>query len=613
VTDKAKPEVKKAAKAGASLAQAANDIKMPDPMQFTAALMSAYERTKPIIEEYFKNNRTTAQDINWDPMNISDAYQSFWEKIASDPDDFIEVQREYASNMMNLWQQSMRRLMGEESETVIETPRGDRRFKAPEWNESPAFDFLRQSYLLTSDWLSKSVQSAHGMDEHEKGKLAFATKLVSDALSPTNFAFTNPLVINETIKSGGENLIKGLDHIVEDIKRGKGELKISTTDYDAFEIGKNLATTPGKVVFQNDMCQIIQYEPSTKDVLKRPLMIVPPWINKYYILDMKPENSFVKWAVDQGHTVFLISWVNPDERLASKGFDDYVKDGVLTTMDKIEEITGEKSVNAIGYCLGGTLLTMTLAYLKAKKLDDRVASATFFTTLIDFEKAGEIKLFLDEGQVQNLEKEMAETGLFDAKNLQKTFSLLNSNDLIWSFVVNNYLMGKDPFPFDLLYWNDDSTNLPAGMHSFYLRNMYMENKLIEKGGITLLETPLDITKITTPAYFLSTKKDHIAPWVATFDGSRLFSGEVNFTLAASGHIAGVVNPPAAGKYCHWISDKKTNDSKEWLESAKEYDGSWWPHWQKWIEGRFADGKVPARKIGKSIEDAPGSYVKVSHM
>jgi len=442
----------------------------------------------------------------------------------------------------------------------------------------------------------------------QKEKLAFTARLYANALSPSNFALTNPEVLRETVKTGGENLIKGFENLVKDLERGNGELQISTTNYEAFEVGKNMATTAGAVVAENDLMQLIQYEPTTKDVHKTPLLIIPPWINKYYILDLRPENSFIRWAVEQGHTVFVISWANPEAENANRSFDDYMTDGILSAIDTISKITGESNVNAVGYCLGGTLLSMTLAYLKAQGQDDKIVSSTFLTTLMDFENAGDLKLFLDDDQISAIIKDMAVKGIFEAKQLQQTFKLLRSNDLIWSFVVNNYLMGKEPFPFDLLYWNDDSTNMPAAMQSFYLQNMYRDNKLREVGGVSIAETPVDLSTITTPCYFLSTREDHIAPWEATYEGTQLLSGNNTFTLAASGHIAGVVNPPAKGKYCYWSAGKTPAAPQDWLKSAKEHEGSWWPHWDEWMQDYSGD-TVPARKIKKAIESAPGQYVK----
>jgi len=388
-------------------------------------------------------------------------------------------------------------------------------------------------------------------------------------------------------------------------------LRIKMTDTTAFELGKNVATTPGKVVFQNDLIQLLQFEPTTREVFKRPLLIFPPWINKYYILDLREKNSFIKWATDQGHSVFVMSWVNPDARLATKSFGDYLTEAALAAVDKVCEQTGEKEINAVGYCLGGTLLGTTLAYMAATK-DKRIASATFFTTMLDFSIPGELGVFIDEQQVASLEKKMAERGFLEGTEMAGTFNMLRSNDLIWSFVVNNYLMGKDPFPFDLLFWNSDSTRMPYAMHSFYLRNMYMQNLLKEPGGITLNDVAIDLGKIKVPSYFISTIEDHIAPWKSTYLGAQRFSGPVRFVLGGSGHIAGIVNPPAANKYGYWLNDKLGETADHWLEDAQQQPGSWWTDWQQWVTAQD-DRKVPARSPAKGklkvLEDAPGSFAK----
>ena len=586
-------------------------IKPFDPVAFAHAMATTYERAQPLIQEYMKRAGEEFATQNYDPFHIQPVYAEFMEKLAADPEKFLEMQNGYWQEWLKLCQESNLKFMGDKDgdETIIEPEKGDRRFKAEEWSESAAFDFIKQSYLLTCRWMDKTVRNSTDMDKGKKEKLAFATKLFADALSPANFPFTNPEVIKETLTTGGQNLLKGLENLTTDLERGHGELKISTTDYNAFKLGDNIATTPGKVVYQNDLIQLIQYEPATKEVYKRPLLVIPPWINKYYILDLKPENSFIKWIVAQGHTVFVVSWVNPDKRLAQKRFEDYMQEGVLDSIEQIRAITGEKDCNVIGYCLGGTLLSITLSYLASKKREHEIASATFLTTLIDFENSGDLRLFMDEEQLALMDREMAEKGFLEAKQLQKTFSLLRSNDLIWSFVVNNYLMGREPFPFDLLYWNDDSTNMPAAMHSFYLRKMYRDNALTKPGEISMYGTPIDVRTIKTPAFFLSTREDHIAPWKATYAGAQILSGPKEFTLAASGHIAGIVNPPANKKYCYWSSSKVSEKPDEWLRHAKQHDGSWWPHWQEWVE-KYAGDKILARVVGKGIEAAPGSYVKV---
>ena len=592
--------------------------KLPDPMALSQAMMNAYQKSQPLFIEMMEqfnqgdmqqNLQETLENFDPDPMNVSGASMNLMTAMTTNPMKFWQMQMEYGQKQAELWQNSIAKMWGEEVEPVIEPGKSDRRFKADEWNDSVFFDFIKQYYLLACDFVQENIDSAEGLSEADKKKLVFSSKLMMDALSPSNFAITNPEVLHETLKSGGENLVKGLQNMREDIERGQGTLKISTTDYDAFKLGENIATTPGSIVYENDLMQLIQYEPQTDRVFKRPLLVVPPWINKYYILDLQPESSFIRWAVEQGHTVFCVSWVNPDAKLAQKGFDSYMQEGIIAALDQIEEITGEPDCNAVGYCLGGTLLTTTMAYLASKKQADRIASATFLTTLVDFAEAGDMKLFMDEEQIDEMIKTMERNGILSAEELQRTFSMLRANDLIWSFVVNNYLMGKEPFPFDLLYWNDDSTNMPAAMHSFYLKNMYRDNLLKDKGGIEIDDILIDVRKIKTPCYFLSTKDDHIAPWKATYATTQLVSGPKTFTLAASGHIAGVTNAPAKKKYCYWSADETPGIADDWMEGAREHDGSWWPHWQDWMK-EFAGPKVKGRKIKTELEPAPGRYVKV---
>jgi polyhydroxyalkanoate synthase len=466
---------------------------------------------------------------------------------------------------------------------------------------------VKQSYLIAARHIQHAVSKVEGLPEESEKKVAFFTRQYVDALSPSNFLLTNPQVLRETLASGGQNLVRGLNNLLADIEKGGGELRISMTDESAFKLGHNVATTPGKVVFQNDLMQLIQYQPRTPEVYKRPLVIIPPWINKYYILDLREKNSFIRWALDQGHTVFVISWVNPDASLAQKGFEDYMLEGPLAALDAVEKATGERRVNFIGYCLGGTLLGAALAFLKGKN-QDRVASATFFVSLLDFSEPGELGVFIDEDQVASLERKMNERGYLEGSEMASTFNLLRANDLVWSFVVNNYLLGKDPFPFDLLYWNADSTRMPARMHSFYLRNMYIKNLLGVPGGITLAGEPIDLSKVRLPAYFISTVEDHIAPWKTTYKGARYLKGPVRFVLGGSGHIAGIVNPPAAKKYHYWTNDALPETAEAWFEGATQRPGSWWEDWQAWIDAQNAgEPKVKARNPQNPLEDAPGSY------
>ncbi len=590
----------------------APDVKLPDPVELSRAMTRIAEQSQKLVTDFL--SRQSADGVgtaNPDPMGVGHAFLEMTKRMMADPAKLMKAQMTLWQDYLTLWQRTTQRLLGQEAEPVIAPAKDDRRFKDSAWDENTLFDFIKQSYLLSARWMQSTVNDVQGLDEHTAKKVDFYTRQFVDAMAPSNFVMTNPEVLRTTIESGGENLVKGLEHLLKDLERGKGELRISMTDYDAFQVGKNIAMTPGKVVFQTDLMQLVQYTPTTPDVAKRPLMIVPPWINKFYILDLREKNSFVKWAVDQGHTVFMLSWVNPDETLAQKTFEDYMTEGVLAALDAIEKQTGEKDVNAIGYCLGGTLLGSTLAYMAAKK-DDRIKSATFFTTMLDFAEAGELSVFIDEEQLNFIEGQMAEKGYLDGAKMATTFNMLRANDLIWSFVVNNYLLGKDPFPFDLLYWNSDSTRMPAAMHSFYLRSMYQKNLLCQPGGVTLKGEPIDLRKVKTPAFFLSTREDHIAPWKSTYQGTQLFTGPLKFVLAASGHIAGVVNPPAAEKYCYWTNTKLPKDTDAWLKDAKQTPGSWWPEWQAWVEG-FANGKVPARDPAKgklkALDEAPGSYVK----
>lgn len=584
-----------------------------DPAVMAETMGRIAEQSQRLLQD-FLNRHAQEFKLGPDAFSLGRAFLELTARMMADPQKLIEAQVSLWQDYMNLWQATAARMMGQETSAVIAPAKDDRRFKDSAWQENQVFDYIKQSYLLTARWLQGTVREVEGLDDKTAKKVDFYTRQFVDAMAPSNFVMTNPEVLRTTIESGGENLIKGLENLLEDLERGNGTLKISMTDQEAFEIGKNIALQPGKVVFQNDLIQLIQYAPSTKKVAKRPLLIIPPWINKYYILDLKPQNSFVKWAVDQGHTVFMISWVNPDESLADKSFTDYMLEGPLAAIETICKGLGEKSVNVIGYCLGGTLLACLLSYLESKKKSDLVASVTYFTTMIDFAEAGELSVFIDEEQLTALEQKMNERGYLDGHEMATTFNMLRANDLIWSFVINNYLLGKEPFPFDLLYWNSDSTRMPAAMHSFYLRNMYQKNLLIKPGGIELDGVPIDLTQIKQPTFVLSTREDHIAPWVATYAATRTYKGPVTFVLAASGHIAGVVNPPAANKYCHWIGNGKyPKQPEDWLSAAKQQPGSWWPEWQKWIAA-FSDGEVPARDPAKGklkpLEDAPGSYVKV---
>ncbi len=541
-----------------------------------------------------------------------------WQGMAHDIADASINAQSLSEAQIRMWQDTLKLWAtmgdsGESDEDVMVPAKGDYRFRSEKWNDGSVFDFMKQSYLLAARYLDDVVGSVEGLDEKRARQLAFYTRQYADAMSPTNFAMTNPDVLNATMESNGENLVKGLNNMMQDLKRGEGQLRISMTDTDAFELGENVATTPGEVVFQNELLQLIQYTPTTEKAFKRPLLIIPPWINKYYILDLRPKNSLIRWLISQGHTVFVISWVNPDASMAEKGMEDYLLEGPVAAIDAMQQATGEDSFNVVGYCLGGTLLSALLAYNKSIG-DQRIKSATFLTSMIDFSEPGELGVYIDEMQLSSLEKKMDEQGYLEGSDMAMAFNMLRSNDLIWSFVINNYLLGKDPTAFDLLYWNSDSTRMPARMHKEYLRTMYLDNQLKDPGGIELNGVPIDIGTIDTPSYFLSTAEDHIAPWESTYMGANLFSGSVKFVLGGSGHIAGVVNPADSQKYCYWTRAGKIPETSErWMSSAKRNEGSWWPDWARWLK-RHGGAGVAARQPGDSaldiIESAPGSYAKL---
>jgi polyhydroxyalkanoate synthase subunit PhaC len=582
-----------------------------EPEQLARQIADIAKKSQHLVGEFLQRQAAQEGIGMASPLAIGAAFLEMTARLMSDPSRLVQAQLSLWNDYMTLWQRTAQRFLGGETAPLIEPAQGDRRFRDPAWDENTLFDFIKQSYLLSARWLQNTVHKVEGIDERTARKIDFYTRQFVDALAPSNFLMTNPEVLRATIESRGENLLQGLKNLLDDLERGKGRLSISMTDMTAFRIGENIAVTPGKVVFQNDLMQLIQYAPATGMVKLRPLLIIPPWINKFYILDLRPANSFIRWAVGQGHTVFVISWVNPDEHLAAKTFGDYMREGSLAALDAIEQAIGEREANLIGYCLGGTLLACTLAYMAAKG-DNRIKSATFLVTMVDFAEAGELSVFIDEEQLVSLEQRMNKKGYLEGRDMATTFNMLRANDLIWSFVVNNYLLGKSPFPFDLLYWNADSTRMPAAMHSFYLRNMYQENLLVKPGGVSLDGVPIDLTRIRTPAFVLSTREDHIAPWRSTYAATQIYKGPVKFVLSASGHIAGVVNPPG-GRYGHWQNDKNPPTPEEWLAGATQHPDSWWPSWEKWI-ARYAGGEVPARQPGEGklppIEDAPGSYVKV---
>ena len=562
---------------------------------------------KPREEGRIKDER--AEEIT-DMVKTLGHVMEYW---LSDPQRTFDLQSRLARSYLDLWASTVKRMAGEPAAPVAKPDPRDKRFADPEWSSNQFFDFLKQAYLLSTDWANKLVADAGGLDPRERHKAEFYMRQIANAIAPSNFVLTNPELLRETLTSNAENLVRGMHMLAQDIEAGGGDLRIRQSDSSRFEVGTNLALTPGKVIYQNELMQLIQYAPTTEKVLKIPLLIVPPWINKFYILDLTPDKSFIKWCVDQGVTVFCVSWVNPDEHLAERGFADYMQKGPLQALDVVEEITGEPTPHTIGYCVGGTLLAITLAYLAAKGRE-RVKSMTLFTAQVDFTYAGDLKVFAaDEAQIAMVERQMAERGYLEGKKMANAFNLLRSNDLIWPYVINNYLRGREPMPFDLLYWNSDATRMPKANHSFYLRECYLENDLA-KGAMELAGQQIDLKQVNVPIYNLATREDHIAPARSVYFGSSFFRGPVRFVLAGSGHIAGVVNPPYKQKYQHWTGGPPHGDDLEsWLNGAQERPGSWWPDWLAWLKALDAE-EVEARAPGGDkyppIEDAPGSYVKV---
>ncbi len=546
--------------------------------------------------------------------NVADATKTLGvvaEYWLAKPERAAVAQAELYGGLSEIWRQTLRRFGGEDVDPVVPPDPGDKRFASPEWQENPFFDWLRQSYLLTSRWAGDMVDKAEGLDPQTRAKAAFYTRLIASAVSPSNFVPTNPELLRATIENKGENLVRGLKMLAEDISAGGGMLKIRQTDDKKFELGVDLATTPGKVVWRNDVMELIQYAPTTDEVYARPLLLTPPWINKFYVLDLNPEKSFVRWAVEQGFTVFIVSWINPDESKAEKGFEAYMHEGVLTALDVIEKATGERKVAAAGYCVGGTLLALTLAYMAAMG-DDRIDSVTFFATQVDFSEAGDLQVFMDEAHLAAIDESMAKTGYLEGVKMANAFNMLRPNELIWNYVVNNYMKGVEPAAFDLLYWNSDSTRIPRANHYFYIRSCYLENRLA-RGEMVIDGVRLNLGQVKIPVYEIATRDDHIAPARSVFRGAKFFGGDVTYVLGGSGHIAGIINPPSKGKYNYLTGGPVKGTFDEWVASAKETKGSWWPHWLEWVTAQ-APRKVPARIPGdgkiKPICDAPGEYVRV---
>ncbi len=597
-----------------SAPQKPGDFKLTDPVQLAQNLAKAFEHAAQIArmvaerpELLQKHTETQVTPIDQVTKTLGAVAQSYM----AEPQKLIEAQNQLWQSYSQIWQNAWGKALGADVGPVASPARNDKRFKDKDWQENTIFDFLKQLYLVSTSWAQDVIKNADGIDEHTRQKAGFYVEQIANALSPSNFPASNPEVLRATLASNGANLIKGLDNLERDMASPDGRLRIKQTDSTAFEIGKNIAMTPGKVVFRNDTFELIQYSPTQKRVYEIPLLIVPPWINKFYILDLNPKKSFVRWAVEQGLTVFVVSWVNADEKQGRKTFSDYMREGFLEAVNAVQNATGAEKVNTIGYCIGGTLVAAALGYMAAKN-DGRVNAATFFTTQVDFEKAGDLLVYVDDEQVKWIEERMEEKGYLPGSRMADAFNLLRSNDLIWSYVINNYLLGKEPMPFDLLYWNSDSTQMPAGVHSFYLRECYMANKL-SHGKMLLDGVRIDLKKVKVPVYNLAARDDHIAPLASVFRVGQFMGGDTKLVVSGSGHVAGVVNPPEARKYQYWTNDKPADDLAGWLKQATEHEGSWWPDWAEWITSR-SGSKVAAPVPGDGkldvLEDAPGSYVRM---
>jgi polyhydroxyalkanoate synthase len=593
----------------------APDYPVPDLGTFSRNMLEVASQSQRLVSEFLKSKSQQKGAGPIDPLNVGAAFLEFLRQVLSNPTALIEAQGELVKSYLELWQNTAKRLMGYDVDPIIAPAGGDKRFKHADWQQNTIFDFIKQSYLLSANWMQDTVGKVENLDPKTQAKIKFYTKQFADAIAPTNFVLTNPEVLRETFSTNGDNLVRGLKHLLEDLDRGGGQLTIRQTDMEYFQLGKNVATSPGKVVFRNDLMELLQYAPSTREVYRRPLLIFPPWINKFYILDLQPKNSFIKWATDQGYTVFVVSWVNPDKHLAAKTFEDYMHEGIYAALEAVEQATGEREINTIGYCIGGTLLGATLAHL-AQANDTRITSATFFAAQVDFTEAGDLQVFIDDEQLKSLEERMtAQGGYLEGRAMATTFNMLRANDLIWSYVVNNYMMGREPIRFDLLYWNADTTRMPARMHLFYLRECYLENKLA-KGEMVLGGKKLNLGDVKIPIYLQSSREDHIAPFKSVYKATKLYSGPTRFIVAGSGHIAGVINPPSANKYQYWTNDDVSGGVDDWWGHAAEHPGSWWPDWDRWL-ARLSGEKIAARVPGtgklKALEDAPGSYVKIKAM
>jgi polyhydroxyalkanoate synthase len=593
----------------------ANGMPIGDVAALSRSVAEIGERTHRLLVEWLTaNGYTVAGSAITDPMGFATSFLDLATSMIAAPGRILHAQGSLWGDFMALWQNTALRMMGWPTAPIALPDAGDRRFADSAWKDHDVFSYILQSYLLTSRWLQRHFREVEGLDPQTRERVEFYTQQFVNALSPSNFAFSNPEVIRATIESCGENLLSGLRNLLVDLSGGYGPPTGPRATDESFEVGVNIAATPGKVVYRNQLMELIQYAPTTETVISRPLLFVPAWINKYYLIDLREHDSWVRWAVDQGHTVFVLSWVNPDDGLAGKSFDEYVLQGPIAALDAITRGIGERQVNAIGYCIGGTLLAATLALL-ARRRDRRVATATFLSTMLDFSEPGNLGVYIDDATITLFEDLMSEFGFADTRQLVSTFTLLRENDLIWSFVVNNYLLGRDPFPFDLLYWNSDTTRMPRELHRFYLQNFFQRNQLVEPGGIRVDGEPIDLREVSIPCYFLAAREDHIAPWQSIFKGMQAFGGPTRFTLTTSGHVTGVINPLSSGKHLHWTSRERPGaDPGYWLATARKRHGSWWPHWDAWVKRRSGVSRVAARQPGAGLEilaDAPGAYVRMT--
>jgi polyhydroxyalkanoate synthase subunit PhaC len=594
--------------------QKPGDFKLADPVQLAQNMAKVFEHAAQIARHLAERPELAQKQVETQVTPIDQVTKTLGavaQSYMADPQKLMEAQTQLWNSYSQLWQNAWSKALGTPTEPMAAPARNDKRFKDKDWQENTVFDFLKQFYLISTNWAQDFVKNAEGLDEHTRLKARFYVEQIANAFSPSNFPVSNPEILRATLASNGANLIEGLKHLEQDMSSPDGRLRIKQSDTSAFEIGKNIAMTPGKVVFRNDTFELIQYSPAVARTYEIPLLIVPPWINKFYILDLNPKKSFVRWATEQGLTVFVVSWVNATEAQGRKSFSNYMREGFLEAVQAVQDATGAEKVNTIGYCIGGTLVAAALGYMAAKN-DNRINAATFFTTQIDFEKAGDLLVYVDDEQVKWIEERMEEKGYLAGSRMADAFNLLRSNDLIWSYVINNYMLGKEPMPFDLLYWNSDSTRMPAGVHSFYLRECYLGNKLA-LGKMVLDNVRIDLKKVKVPVYNLAAREDHIAPLPSVFKVGQFLGGETKLVVSGSGHIAGVVNPPEARKYKHWTNDRPADNLEDWLKTAKEHEGSWWPDWADWIttrSGAKVSAPVPGDGKLEALEDAPGSYVRV---